>query len=214
MSADVEVRRSARRRRTVAAHREGDRIVVLIPARFSRAEEARWVAQMVRDILAREDRNRLRGARAGDAALMSRALELNRHYFEGRAQPQSVTWVDTMRSRWGSCTPIDRTIRLSDRLRDFPPWVVDYVLVHELAHLVVPGHGPDFWVLVDRYDRTERARGFLEGVAAAGRLVIDDGDIDEDDIADGDIDATDVVEQGVEQTELPGGARSTSIEGT
>ena len=58
-----------------------------------------------------------------------------------------------------------------------PDWVLDYVLVHELAHLVVPGHGPQFWSLVDRYPRTERARGYLEGVAAATGWAIaeDDG---------------------------------------
>ena len=45
--ADVEVRRSKRRRRTVSAYREGERIVVLIPAAFSKADEAEWVATMV-----------------------------------------------------------------------------------------------------------------------------------------------------------------------
>lgn len=166
----VEVRRSARRRRTVAAHREGDRIVVLIPARFSRAEESRWVEQMVRDVLAREDRARRRGAGRGDEALMSRAIELSGRYLAGRAEPATVTWVENMNHRWGSCTPVDRTIRLSHRLREFPPWVVDYVLVHELAHLLVAGHDAPFWALVDRFERTERARGYLDGFAAAAHL--------------------------------------------
>ena len=44
-----------------------------------------------------------------------------------------------------------------------PGWVVDYVLIHELAHLVVPGgHPPEFWAAVRRYPRTERAMGYLE----------------------------------------------------
>ena len=80
--------------------------------------------------------------------------------------------------RWGSCTPSTGTIRLSDRLREMPSYVVDYVLVHELVHLLVPGHGPDFWALVARYPLTERARGFLDGVSATAGLDIRDDDED------------------------------------
>jgi len=168
----VEVRRSVRRRRTVSAYRDGERIVVLIPARFSRAEEAQWVAKMV----ARLDTGARRGKRraASDTALMRRAVQLSGDYLDGRAHPLTVRWVGTMRTRWASCTPVDRTIRLSDKLRDMPTWVQDYVLLHELAHLLVPGHGPDFWSLVERYPRTERARGYLDGVSAAANLQIAD----------------------------------------
>jgi predicted metal-dependent hydrolase len=172
--AEIEVRRSARRRRTVSAYREGPRIVVLIPARFSRREEADWVGRMVRDVEAREERARRRGPGSSDEALLSRAAELNRRYLDGLAVPASIRWVDTMTSRWASCTTVDRTIRMSSRLRDFPPWVVDYVLLHELSHLLVPGHGPEFWALASRFERTERARGFLEGHSTASRSGIDD----------------------------------------
>jgi len=48
-----------------------------------------------------------------------------------------------------------------------PSYVIDYVLLHELAHLLVPGHGPDFWAALADYPRLERARGFLDGWAAA-----------------------------------------------
>jgi predicted metal-dependent hydrolase len=169
----VEVRRSARRRRTVSAYRDGDRTVVLIPARFSKAEERRWVAEML-DRLASRDARRTRGPRRSDAALLARARQLSASVFGGRAQPASVRWVSNMTTRWGSCTPSDGTIRVSDRVREMPTWVLDYVLVHELAHLLVPGHGPDFWLLVRRYRRAERARGYLEGVAAAAHMQIED----------------------------------------
>lgn len=168
----VEVRRSVRRRRTVSAYRDGQHVVVLIPARFTRAEEAQWVAKMV----ARLDTGQQRGRRrtATDAALMRRARDLSAEYLDGRAGPSSVRWVANMRTRWASCTPVDRTIRLSQKLRDMPVWVQDYVLLHELAHLLVPGHGPEFWALVARYPRTERARGYLDGVSAAANLQIAD----------------------------------------
>ncbi|MGH8889748.1 MAG: M48 metallopeptidase family protein, partial [Acidothermaceae bacterium] len=87
--------------------------------------------------------------------------------FGGRTEPSSVRWVANQNSRWGSCTPADRTIRLSERLRVMPSWVIDYVLVHELAHLIEIGHGPRFQELVDRYPKAERARGYLLGVSAA-----------------------------------------------
>jgi len=170
---EVEVRRSTRRRRTVSAYREGERIVVLIPARFTRREEQRWVNEMVERVTAREERERTRGPRRSDAALARRCRELSARYLSGRALPTSVRWVGSMRTRWASCTPADGTIRVSTRLRDVPGWVLDYVLVHELAHLRVPGHGPDFWRLVARYPRAERARGYLDGVSAAAQLPID-----------------------------------------
>jgi predicted metal-dependent hydrolase len=171
----VEVRRSVRRRRTVTAYREQGRTVVLIPAAFSHAEERRWVAQMVAKLQTREERRRR--SLGGDDELMARAAALSTAHLDGAAVPASVRWVDNQQRRWGSCTPADRSIRLSSRLRSMPDYVVDYVLVHELVHLIEPGHDDRFWALVARYPRAERARGFLEGVeltTAAGAA--DDGE--------------------------------------
>lgn len=161
----VEVRRSSRRSRTVSAYREGDRTIVLIPARMSEAEEQRWVSVMLDKLAAQESRRIL-----GDSELAERAERLSAQYLQGRARPVSVRWVTNQNTRWGSCTPAEGSIRLSHRLQGMPEYVVDYVLVHELAHLLVPGHGPRFWRLLDAYPRTERARGYLEGVVAADRL--------------------------------------------
>jgi predicted metal-dependent hydrolase len=161
----VEVRRSRRRRRTVAAYREEDKVVVMIPARLSAAEEREWVATML-ERLERSERRR----RPTDAGLKRRATELSDRYLDGQARPRTVRWVDNQNSRWGSCTPSDGSIRLSRRLQGMPAWVIDYVLVHELAHLLEVGHTPVFWDWVDRYPKAERAKGFLEGVAAAAHL--------------------------------------------
>ncbi|PPK98748.1 hypothetical protein CLV92_101449 [Kineococcus xinjiangensis] len=173
------MRRSRRRSRTVSAYRDGGRTVVLIPARFSASEEELWVGRML-ERLAAADRRR----RPADEELASRAAELSRRYLAGVARPRSVAWVDNQQARWGSCTPGDGTIRLSTRLRGMPGWVLDYVLLHELAHLVVPGHGPRFWALLENYPRTERARGFLQGVdhreaCAGGGEHPDSDDLDE-----------------------------------
>ncbi|WP_337251889.1 M48 family metallopeptidase [Cellulomonas fimi] len=158
----VEVRRSRRRARTVTAWREGERTIVAIPARFTRAQEHEWVRRMMTRLAAQERRRR-----PSDEELATRAADLSTRYLGGRARPTSVAWSSNQGRRWGSCTPSDGTIRLSDRLRGMPRWVVDYVLLHELAHLLHAGHGPEFWAELDAYPRTQRARGFLEGVAYA-----------------------------------------------
>ena len=163
----VEVRRSRKRRRTVAAYREDDKVIVMIPARLSVAEEREWVATMVARLEKSEKRRR-----PSDSGLQRRATELSERYLDGRARPRTVRWVDNQNSRWGSCTPSDKSIRLSRRLQGMPAWVIDYVLVHELAHLLEVGHTPVFWQWVDRYPKAERAKGFLEGVAAASQLDI------------------------------------------
>jgi predicted metal-dependent hydrolase len=161
----VEVRRSRRRTRTVSAYRDGETIVVMIPARMTRAEEREWVTTMVERVTKAERRRR-----PSDADLEQRAARLSRKYLDDLAIPTSVRWVANQRARWGSCTPADGTIRLSERLQGMPTYVIDYVLLHELVHLLVPGHDAAFWRWLERYDLTERARGFLEGVSAAGHL--------------------------------------------
>jgi hypothetical protein len=146
----------------VSAYREAGRTIVLIPASFSAAEEAAWVERMLTR-LAAGDRPRL----PSDEALSARAVRLSGRYLGGHARPTSVRWVSTMGRRWASCTPAEGTIRVSDRLRDVPDHVLDYVVLHELAHLLVPGHGPAFWRLLASYPRVDRARGFLDGMAHA-----------------------------------------------
>jgi predicted metal-dependent hydrolase len=169
--AEVEVRRSKRRRRTVSAYREGDRIIVLIPASLTRRQEAEWVETMVARLEKSERRRR-----PTDDDLQARAAALSDEYLGGLAQPVSVQWVDNQQSRWGSCTPGDRTIRLSARLQGMPSWVVDYVLVHELAHLLAPGHDASFWAWVDRYPHAEKAKGYLLGWSAAAKVETPPGD--------------------------------------
>lgn len=167
----VEVRRSKRRQRTVSAYRNGDTLVVLIPARLSKAEEAHWVAEMQSKLL-RGDARRKPPAKASDAALLRRCHELSDRHLDGKAVPTSVRWVPPMRTRWASCTPSDGSIRVSKHLREVPGWVLDYVLVHELAHLLVAPHNAAFWRLVRDYPKTDRAIGYLEGLSAAAGLGI------------------------------------------
>lgn len=148
---EVRIIRSARRRRTAAAREVDDVIEVRVPAGLGAAEEARIVARLVRRVTGR--------TRGTEIDLSARAAGLAARY--GLPSPTSIRWVDNQTTRWGSCTPTTGTIRLSRTLSGFPGWVLDYVIMHELAHLEVPGHGPAFWERVARYPLTERARGFL-----------------------------------------------------
>jgi hypothetical protein len=148
---EVRVVRSARRRKTAQARMVGPVLEVRIPGSSTAAEERELVEHF---------RGRFERKRAAEAVdLEDRAAALADRY--GLPRPRSIRWVANQQHRWGSCTPADGTVRLSDRMAGFPGWVVDYVIVHELAHLAEPTHGRAFWELVDRYPRTERARGYL-----------------------------------------------------
>ena len=147
----IEVIRSAKRRKTVSASIREGVLRISIPARLSKTEEQRWVTEMLRRFSRR--------AETGAIDLPRRAAELGRRY--ELPQPATISWVDNQHARWGSCTPVDRTVRVSSRVAAYPAWVLDAVIVHELAHLVVDGHNRDFWALANRYPLTERARGFL-----------------------------------------------------
>jgi predicted metal-dependent hydrolase len=175
----VEVRRSGRRTRTVTAYRERDTIVVLIPQRMSKADEQTFVKDMVERVLAREARA---SAPRGDDALATRAHELAATYLapalDQAPEPRAVSWVTNQQQRWGSCTPSTGVIRLSHRLQPLPAWVVDYVLLHELAHLVEPTHSERFWSLVGRYPAAEKAKGYLEGFLAGQGVPAEPFDVD------------------------------------
>jgi predicted metal-dependent hydrolase len=136
---------------------------------------------MLARLAAREER-----VQRTDNELLSRARKLIARYLPdhaGRTAPASVRWVTNQNGRWGSCTPDDGSIRISHRLKGVPTYVLDYVLVHELAHLLESGHTPAFWAWVDRYPRAEKAKGYLEGYSAAARLEPPPG-VDEDPVED------------------------------
>jgi hypothetical protein len=119
---------------------------------------------MVEKILSREAREKI-----SDSELFDRAHALLQRYLpEFIVTPASVTWR-AMNERWGSCTTVDRTIRISDRLNGAPGYVVDYLLVHELIHLQVPDHGPDFELLLARFEESDKASAYLDGYEAGAR---------------------------------------------
>lgn len=155
----VEIRASKRRRKWVAAHWEGDTIVVVVPQRMSKRDRQSYADQLAAKLVADRDKRR-----PTDEQLTRRAAELSALHLDGRAVPSAVTWSSRQRQQWGSCSPADRTIRISDQLVDVPQWVLDAVLVHELAHLLRPDHDAEFADLVDRFPRAADAAIYLEGM--------------------------------------------------
>lgn len=148
---EVVVTRSKRRRKTAEAQMVESVLQIRIPAASSAEEEQHFVDHF------RSKFERRRAAAVVD--LEKRSKELAKEY--GLPTPDSIRWVSNQKQQWGSCTPSESSIRLSDRMAGFPGWVVDYVIVHELAHLVHLEHSEAFWDLVNAYPKTERARGYL-----------------------------------------------------
>lgn len=147
----IEVIRSKRRKRTVQAAMSDGRLEVRVPDGLDPAEESRLVEEIAERVL--------RKLTSSEIDLTERARLLARRY--ALPEPESVEWSARQSKRWGSCTPEAGRIRISDRLASMPDWVVDSVLVHEMAHLEAADHGPRFRALVGRYQLTERATGYL-----------------------------------------------------
>lgn len=157
----LEVVRSTKRRRSASAYARDGVVVVQLPAHLPRDEQERLIGELVDKVT-----GQVQVAEAGgDDTLAARASALADAYVEG-AHPTSIRWSGRMKRRFGSCTPQDGSIRISRELAAFPDYVLDYVLVHELAHLVHADHSPAFEALVARYPQTERARAFLDGFTA------------------------------------------------
>ena len=156
---EIKIVRSNNRVKTVSAREVDGVFVVQAPAHMSDAELDAVVQKLVQRWQRSQDRRAL-----SDEDLERRARDLNRQYFGGKLRWKSIRWVENQEKRHGSCTPSRGTIRISHRLGKMPAFVLDYVLVHELAHLLEANHGPGFWRLVNQFPRSERARGYLMAI--------------------------------------------------
>ena len=159
---EIIVIRSTRRKKNISAYRQGGRIVVSIPARMSKADERAMIPEMVAKIRAQEA-----AATMSEEGLATRVDQLLTELApEIVLRPSTITWR-AMRERWGSCTSTDRTIRISDRLKGAPEYVLDYVLFHEAIHLQFFDHGPEFKGLLARFPLEAQAEAYLSGYEAA-----------------------------------------------
>jgi predicted metal-dependent hydrolase len=154
---EVEIRSSARRRKTGVAFWEAGHVVVVVPERMSRTTRENFADQLVNQLLQRSGRRH-----ASDAGLAARAGTLADQYLGG-VRPSSIRWSSRQQRRWGYCSLHSREIRIASRLQTVPEWVLDGVIVHELAHLLEAGHTARFHEIANRYPRQSEAHIYLDG---------------------------------------------------
>ncbi len=154
---EVKVIRSQARKKTIHAKIVGETLLVYLPLGMHREEETKIIEKMRQKI----ENKMLKSDINKDDFLKKRFDEFNRRYFNGTLKVKSIEFVTNQERKRGSCTPANGTIRLSHKLLDMPKWVLDYVIMHEMSHLMHPNHSRAFWTKVSEYKYAERARGFL-----------------------------------------------------
>ncbi len=154
---EVKVIRSQDRKKTIQAKMAGETLVIYLPAGLHREEEMKLIERMKKKI----EKKRLKTRANKDDYLKKRFDEFNDIYFGGKLMVNSIVFVTNQEKVRGSCTPAKCTIRISHKLLDMPRWVLDYVIMHEMTHLVYPNHSKAFWAKVAEFKYCERARGFL-----------------------------------------------------
>ncbi len=153
---NIEIIRSVRRKNTVEAKFVKEKLLIYLPASMSESDEKKWVDKMI----TWGERYKKRKELNNNDKLLERSRKLNKKYFNGNLE-FSIKFVTNQKNRFGSCTIRTKSIRISDRLAKMPQWVQDYVIIHELAHILYPNHSKKFWEKVNQYKYAERARGYL-----------------------------------------------------
>jgi len=156
---NVKIIRSTKRRKTIQAKMVNGKLWIYLPANITKTKEQRWIEQMKKRFDKRKRRQKLNS----DERLQKRTQEINKQYFNGILDFE-IKYVTNQTSKFGSCTPRTKMIRVSDRIATMPQWVQDYVIIHELAHLIYTNHSKKFWEKVYQYKYTERAKGYLIAV--------------------------------------------------
>lgn len=156
---NVKIIRSKRRKKTIQTKYVDEILYIYLPSGLTETEEKKWIDRMITKNENRQRKQKLNS----DDSLWKRAQDLNKIYFGGNLD-FDIKYVTNQNSRFGSCTPENMVVRISDRIANMPKWVRDYVIIHELAHLLYPDHSKKFWEKVNQYKYTERAKGYLIAV--------------------------------------------------
>lgn len=152
----IRIIRSPRRKRTIQAQQKHGELWIYLPSGMTQSEESSWIHKMIQTTERKKRQRQL----DTDNLLQKRAQELNNLFFGGILNFH-IKYVTNQHKRFGSCTSATKTIRISHKVKTMPKWVQDYILIHELAHLLYPNHSKNFWTKVNQYRYAERARGYL-----------------------------------------------------
>lgn len=158
---EVRVIRSHRRRRTVSARIVNNMLLVRAPAHLSQER----LQKVVDDFKSKFERKKIKEELDRSHNLPLIAAALNKKYFDNKLNLNSIEYVSNQTSKFGCCDYRNGHIRISHRVGLMPAWVRDYVIIHEMAHLLEPNHSRFFWDIVYRYKLSERARGYLIALA-------------------------------------------------
>ncbi len=167
-SKKVRIIRSNRRKKTIQAKMKQGILYVYVPAGLSSRQEEKWIRVML-ERFEKKQRYRLLNT---NGALIRRAQEINNRFFDGNLV-FDIEFVTNQTAKFGCCDTRHKKIRISDRVARMPSWVQDYVLIHELAHLLYPNHSKQFWKKVHTYRFAERAKGYLIAVGMAEQTETD-----------------------------------------
>ncbi len=162
---EVKISYSSKRKRTVSARTEGGVLLVAAPAAINK----QYLDRIIESFKDKFERRRAKDDLRKGRSLRDVAARINKKYFGNKLNVSSIEYSSRQNKRYGSCDSRTGKIKISSRLKEMPLWVRDYVIVHEMAHLVEPNHGKAFCDIVNRYKLAERAKGYL---MAAGRYAI------------------------------------------
>lgn len=154
---EIKIIRSRRRRRTVSARVIKDTLLISAPALLSQERLDRIVA----DFKIKFERKKLKEDLDRKQSLADIAQKINEQYFGNKLKINSIEYAIDQDSKYGCCNYSSGRIRISHKVGLMPSWVRDYVVIHEMAHLLEPNHSANFWEIVSRYKLAERARGYL-----------------------------------------------------
>lgn len=151
---EIIVRRSKRRKKTLQATLRNNTVKILAPHHTSDEDVKAFLNKFLKklelkDIILNNDNE-----------LSKRAEKLKKKFIP-EAPDYSIQFQKSLTRTWGKCYTRQRRIIINPVLGTYPKWVLDYVIIHEIAHLLVPNHGKEFRALVNRYKLKERAVGFL-----------------------------------------------------
>lgn len=156
----IKIIHTRRRRKTVSARVVKDTLLISAPAGLSGPR----LEGIIADLQSRIERKKARQELNQREDLAGIAARFNEKYFGNALRINSIEYVTDQHSRFGCCNYRTANIRISHRIAAMPLWVRDYVIVHEMAHLIEPNHSSAFWDIVSRYKLAERARGYLMAV--------------------------------------------------